>query len=93
MSEEIQENEAVNAISIQLTDEEVKIIESLITTTKYPHDFIEELSNNKDLSMERKLVLMYHFAQGHMYSAMHQFMQTALPQMMGMGAVEPGLKD
>ena len=32
MSEEIQENEAVNAISIQLTDEEIKIIESLITS-------------------------------------------------------------
>ena len=93
MSEEIKETEEVTAISIQLTDEEVKLIEKLITDTKYPHDFIEGLSDNKDLSMERKLVLMYHFSQGHMFSAMHQFMHSALPNMMGMGTVEPGLNE
>tara|TARA_R110002096_G_scaffold314409_1_gene508610 strand:- start:46 stop:327 length:282 start_codon:yes stop_codon:yes gene_type:complete len=92
MSEEIKEIEEVSAISIQLNDEEIKIIESLITTTKYPHEFIEELSKKEELTSERKLVLMYHFAQGHMYSAIHQFMQSALPQMMGMESVDPGLE-
>ena len=79
-------------VNLKLTDEEIKIIEGLITTTKYPHDFIEDLSKI-ELDTERKLVLMYHFSQGHMYSAMHSFMQEALPQMMGMGGAEEELKN
>tara|TARA_R100001244_G_scaffold131038_1_gene103852 strand:+ start:606 stop:887 length:282 start_codon:yes stop_codon:yes gene_type:complete len=92
MSEEIKEKEAVKAISINLTDEEVKSIEGLIKSTQYPHDFIEGLLETKDLSQERKLVIMYHFSQGHMYSAISQFLGEALPRMMGMGPVEEGLK-
>lgn len=93
MSEEIQEPQTEPKISINLTDEEVKIIEGLITTTQYPHDFIEGVLENKDLSQERKLVAMYHFSQGHMYSAISQFLGDALPKMMGMGPVKEGLKD
>jgi len=77
-------------VNLKLTDEEIKVIEGLITTTQYPHDFIEGL-NKEPLDTERKLVLMYHFSQGHMYSAMHGFMINTLPKMMGMGAADEKL--
>lgn len=93
MSEEIQEPQTEPKISINLTDEEIKTIEALIKSTQYPHDFIEGLLETKDLSQERKLVVMYHFSQGHMYSAISQFLGDALPRMMGMGPVEEGLKN
>ena len=79
-------------VDLKLTDEEIEIIEGLITKTKYPHDFIGELDKTS-IDTVRKLVLMYHFAQGHMYSAVNQFLGDALPRMMGMGPIEPGLKD
>lgn len=91
MSEEIQEKEAITADAIVLTSEEIKTIESLITTTNYPHDFIEALKDIKEITTERKLVLMYHFSQGHMYSAMHGFMINTLPKMMGMGVADEKL--
>ena len=93
MSEEIQDTVAEAATLINLTDDEIKIIEGLVKTTQYPHDFIDGLLETKDLSQERKLVAMYHFSQGHMFSAIHQFMHSALPNMMGMGTVEPGIKE
>ena len=92
MSEKTEEITEVSAVSITLVDEEIKIIEGLIGDTKYPHDFIENLTAMEDITPERKLVIMYHFAQGHMYSAISQFLGDALPRMMGMGAAEEGLK-
>jgi len=91
MSEKTEEITEVSAISITLVDEEIKIIEGLIGDTKYPHDFIEKL-DAMSIPTDRKLVIMYHFAQGHMYSAISQFLGDALPRMMGMGAAEEGLK-
>ena len=92
MSEKTEEITEVSAVSLNLNDAEIKIIELLVKTTNYPHDFIEALKTIEDITIERKLVIMYHFSQGHMYSAINVFLGEALPRMMGMGPTEEGLK-
>jgi len=92
MSEKTEEIAEVGGISIHLLDEEITIIEGLIKETKYPHDFITNL-DAMSIPTDRKLVIMYHFAQGHMYSAIGSFMGEALPKMMGLAPSEEGLKE
>lgn len=86
MSEKTTITEEKVALSINLTDAEVKVIETLISGTTFPHEFAEKLDELADVEPARKLIMMYHFAQGHMFSAMHHFMSSALPEMMGLSS-------
>jgi len=92
MSEKIEETTAEGAVTLGLTTEEVATVEGLLKSTEYPQEFITNLTNVDGIAQERKLVMMYHFAQGHMYSAVSSFMSEALPRMMNLSPVEEGLE-
>ena len=92
MSEKIEEITVEGKVTLSLTTEEVATIEGLLADTQYPQEFVANLTNAEGITQERKLIMMYHFAHGHMYSALNSFMQEALPRMMNMSPVEEGLE-
>lgn len=72
--------------TLTLTQAEVDTVQDLLGGTNFPGEFISILSKENTIPESRKLVMMYHFAQGHMYSAVTSFMSESLPRMMNIGS-------
>lgn len=68
--------------NLKLTEEEIQTVPELMEDTTSPTDFLNILNNTDTITNDRKLVIMYHFAQGHMHGTLMAFMTSELPQRM-----------